>query len=283
MKNATVLLILLLALGPILPAQTVVRYTDATGNIISAGDNVNNALRVNLVAGSASGVTHTDDAAFTVTTDDGVPIFGMFDDAAPDSVNEGDAGVVRMSANRNLYVTFRDAAGNERGANVSAGNALLVDASATTQPVSGTVTVGTFPDNEPFNVAQINGVTPLMGNGVTGTGSLRVTIASDNTAFAVTANHANTTMGHGVTTVTTAGTDVALAGSTAAKYVTIQAQTDNTSWIAVGATGVDATIATGNGVLLAPGDSVTLRVDNLADVFIDSLVNGEGVRYNYQN
>jgi len=47
------------------------------------------------------------------------------------------------------------------------------------------VTIGTFPDNEPFNVAQINGVTPLMGNGITGTGSQRVTIASDNTAFTV--------------------------------------------------------------------------------------------------
>lgn len=35
------------------------------------------------------------------------------------------------------------------------------------------------------NEAQINGVTPLMGNGVTGTGSQRVTIASDNTAFSV--------------------------------------------------------------------------------------------------
>lgn len=32
------------------------------------------------------------------------------------------------------------------------------------------------------NIAQINAVTPLMGNGVTGTGSLRVTIASDNTS-----------------------------------------------------------------------------------------------------
>jgi hypothetical protein len=49
----------------------------------------------------------------------------------------------------------------------------------------GDVDVLTFPDNEPFNVAQINGVTPLMGNGVTGTGSQRVTIASDNTAFSV--------------------------------------------------------------------------------------------------
>ncbi len=37
------------------------------------------------------------------------------------------------------------------------------------------------------NISQINGVTPLMGNGVTGTGSLRVTVASDNTAFSVNA------------------------------------------------------------------------------------------------
>ena len=37
------------------------------------------------------------------------------------------------------------------------------------------------------NVKEINAVTPLMGNGVTGTGSQRVTIASDNTAFSVNA------------------------------------------------------------------------------------------------
>ena len=45
------------------------------------------------------------------------------------------------------------------------------------------VTIGTFPDNEPFNVAQINGVTPLMGAGNTGTGSLRVTLATDQTTL----------------------------------------------------------------------------------------------------
>src|SRR3990167_5037520 len=45
-----------------------------------------------------------------------------------------------MSANRNFYAQLRDAAGNERGVNVTAGNALVVDGSAATQPVSGTVT-----------------------------------------------------------------------------------------------------------------------------------------------
>ena len=54
----------------------------------------------------------------------------------------------------------------------------------TTQPVSGTITTSP-PSNASSNISQINGITPLMGNGVTGTGSQRVTIASDNTAFSV--------------------------------------------------------------------------------------------------
>ena len=93
--------------------------------------------------------------------------------------------------------------------------------------------------------------------------------------------HDITGIGHGVKVVTTAGTDVVLAGSTACKLVIIQAQTDNTSVIAVGATGVDATVATGTGILLYPGEVIVLQVDNLADVYIDSLVSGEGVRYTY--
>ncbi len=93
--------------------------------------------------------------------------------------------------------------------------------------------------------------------------------------------HDVTGIGHGVKVVTTAGTDVVLASSTACKVVIIQAQTDNTSVIAVGATGVDATVATGTGILLYPGEVIVLQVDNLADVYIDSLVNGEGCRYTY--
>lgn len=53
---------------------------------------------------------------------------------------------------------------------------------------SGTVTtVSTV-----TNLAQMNGAALLMGNGVTGTGSQRVTIASDNTAFTVNAAQSGT-------------------------------------------------------------------------------------------
>lgn len=97
----------------------------------------------------------------------------------------------------------------------------------------------------------------------------------------VSADHSTTGIGHGVKAVAAAGTDEALASSTPAKWVCVQAQTDNTGFIAVGATGVDATVATGTGVLLDAGESITLAVDNLADVFVDATVSGDGVRYTY--
>lgn len=90
-----------------------------------------------------------------------------------------------------------------------------------------------------------------------------------------------TGIGHGNKTVTTAGTDVALASSTTCKSVAIQAFSTNTGVIAVGASGVDANVATGTGVALSAGETYLFDIDNLADVFIDSTVSGEGVRYTY--
>jgi hypothetical protein len=67
-----------------------------------------------------------DDAAFTPAVTK-VNMSGFtFDDVAPDSVNEGDAGAGRMSANRNQYVQIRDNAGNERGLNIDANGAIIV-------------------------------------------------------------------------------------------------------------------------------------------------------------
>ena len=94
--------------------------------------------------------------------------------------------------------------------------------------------------------------------------------------------HNITTIVDGVKVVGTAGVDVALSsGSTPAKLIVVQAQTDNTSKIAVGATGVDATVATGTGIILDPGDTMTLPISDLINVYIDALVSGEGVRYTY--
>lgn len=166
-------------------------------------------------------------------------ILSQFDDVAPTSITENQFGNLRMSANRNLYSTIRDAAGNERGANVNASSQLSVSvdntvtvASHAVTAISGGIAAGAIaagatsfvkledaasadadagvpalarrtasPANTSgsdldyevlqmaagrlwtsSNIDQINGVTPLMGNGVTGTGSMRVTLSSDTTA-----------------------------------------------------------------------------------------------------
>jgi len=105
--------------------------------------------------------------------------------------------------------------------------------------------------------------------------------SSNKSLTTIASGAAATGIGDGVKTVTTAGTDVVLASTTACNRVIIQAQTDNTGFIAVGATGVDATVATGTGVLLAAGEALDFNIDNLADVYIDSTVSGEGVRFTY--
>lgn len=55
------------------------------------------------------------------------------------------------------------------------------------QTTPGTTNLVALAANQSVNNTQIGGVTMSVGNGVTGTGSQRVTIASDNTAFSVNA------------------------------------------------------------------------------------------------
>ena len=84
-----------------------------------------------------------------------------------------------------------------------------------------------------------------------------------------------TTVLNGKTSVTTAGTRVTLAGSTACRGVTIKALSTNTGFIYVG----NATVASTNGFQLRAGESCSLDIANLITVNIDSSVNGEGVSY----
>lgn len=122
--------------------------------------------------GGSGGTSMADDAAFTPGTSSVTPMGATFNDVSPDTVNEGDIGAPRMSANRVLYGTIRDAAGNERGANVNASNELQV----------------AFTPNSAVNVAQMNGTAVTMGNGASGTGVQRVTIANDSTGVLATVN-----------------------------------------------------------------------------------------------
>lgn len=165
-------------------------------------------------------------------------------------------------------------------------------------PVAGTISVDTTglatdtkQDTGNTSLANIDTkmdalTTPSDTQPVSGTVTANLS-ATDNSVLdsidTSTASKYITSIGHGVKTVTAAGTDVALASSTACKKVTIQSQTDNTGLIAVGGSGVDATESTGTGIILYPGDSYEFDIDNLSDVFIDATVSGEGVRFTYFN
>lgn len=85
--------------------------------------------------------------------------------------------------------------------------------------------------------------------------------------------------GTGHKAVNTAGTQVALAASTACKKVTIKALALNTKLIYVGI----STVSSLDGFELTKQEEITIYTDNLANIWIDSAVNGEGVSYIYEN
>jgi len=80
--------------------------------------------------------------------------------------------------------------------------------------------------------------------------------------------------------VTTAGTRVQLTAAMAS-IITITAETDNTGNIAVGGSTVVAATGSQRGAILGPGDSITLPVEQISDIYIDSTVSGDGVTYVY--
>lgn len=109
--------------------------TPANSVQVSAAGNLATEILVALPTGANTigGVTtvadEVDDVA--VSVGGGLHMAGLvFDDATPVIVEEGDAGYQRMSILREAYGIVRDAAGNERGANVTAANELNVIATA---------------------------------------------------------------------------------------------------------------------------------------------------------
>lgn len=180
-------------------ALRVTLASDSTG-VVSVDDN-GGALTVDgtVTADAGTGTfttsdtaTQVDDAAFTPATSRVMMVGAEFDDTTPDSVNEGDGGAIRMSANRNLYTTIRDAAGNERGLNVDANGAIGVthttlsvtgggaEASALRVTLASDSTGVVSVDDNGASLTVDNATLSVTGGGVE-SGALRVTIANDST------------------------------------------------------------------------------------------------------
>lgn len=196
--------------------QTAAKGTTPQGNPTSTSVDANTqALDVYVRSAGAGGTSSADGAAYAAGTTGGTPLMLARDDTSPGTLAEDKVGIARGSTRRELYTQLRDAAGNERGANVTAAGALQTDSSGTTQPVSGTVAAtqsGTWtvqPGNtanttawkvdgsavtQPVsgtvtanagsgtfgtNLAQVAGTTTDTNSGVKSAGTQRVVIATD--------------------------------------------------------------------------------------------------------
>ena len=92
---------------------------EVLNKVLNAGED---ALNVDLTAGGSAMLV--DDAAFTPGTSTVQMVGAEFNDSGtPDSVDEGDAGAIRMSGRRELYTQIRDSAGGEVGVQVVTDNA----------------------------------------------------------------------------------------------------------------------------------------------------------------
>lgn len=92
-------------------------------------------LNVICTSGCGSPPATADNTAFSAGTTNVSPTAFVFNNSIT-ALTSGSYGAARVTANRvQLHINW-DAAGNERGANVTAANALVVDGSATTQPIS---------------------------------------------------------------------------------------------------------------------------------------------------
>lgn len=121
-----------------------------------------------------------DNAAFTDGTTRLSPNGYIFDEVAGTALTEDDAAAARIDSKRAQVISIEDATTRGRRTTVSAGGALLTDSSATTQPVSGTVTANLAAGTN--NIGDVDVLTlPVAFN--TGTRSAttqRVTIATDD-------------------------------------------------------------------------------------------------------
>lgn len=94
--------------------------------------------------------------------------------------------------------------------------------------------------------------------------------------------HSIATMVSGSKTVTTAGTRVAFASSsTPMKKIDIIAKAANTGIVVIGDSTVVASAGTRKGIALNAGDVYSFELPDLANLYMDSTVDGEGVEYNY--
>jgi hypothetical protein len=205
--------------------------TTTGGRLAVDGSGVTQPVSIAATVTVTDTSTLVDNAAFT----DGTTRVGMagfiFDEVAGTALTENDAAAARINANRAQIGVIEDGATRARYATVTAANALKVDGSAVTQPVSGTVTAnagtGTFAVSGPLTDTQLRATAVPVSGTVTanaGTGPWPVTDnAGSLTVDAPVGTPLFARLSDGTTALTTTGGRLAVDGSGVTQPVSIAA------------------------------------------------------------
>lgn len=172
-----------------------------------------------------------DNAGFTDGTSKVLPAGFIYDEVAGTALTENDVAAARINVNRATVNAIEDGVTRGRYATVSAANALKVDGSAVTQPVSGTFWQATQP--------------------VSGTVSANATLSAETTKVIGTINVA-ASQTIAVTSATAANTKVEPAGDVAHDGV------DSGNPLKVGAKAISSASAL---TLVASGDRTNVHAD----------------------
>ncbi len=184
-------------------AVTTSAPTYTSGRTSPVSLDTSGSLRVAVVSGSTgnAAASNTGSAVPTQADYSGINVGGTL---------RGQTGVNPSGSIYAGQVDFAAVAGATTSVNngtVDAGTlrvTLASDSTGLVKLATGANTIGALTANQSVNVAQINGVTTLMGNGVSGTGAQRVTIASDSTGTIAATESGTWTVQPGNTANTTA-------------------------------------------------------------------------------
>ncbi len=139
--------------------DTAASSAGTDGDFATLNTDASGRLWVNCGTGCSGGTQFAEDAAHTTADVGTVNLAVRRDTAASGTSADGDYATLNVNSVGRLYATATIDAALPTGSNV----------------------IGALSANQSTNVAQMNGVTVTMGNGASGTGVQRVSLASDST------------------------------------------------------------------------------------------------------
>lgn len=217
-------------------------------------------VQVEIVAGASSGGGDASAANQTA-----VQATAGSDASKATAVQGITGGKAVATSSSNLPTTVDTNSGSKSASTVRV--VLATDQPALTNKILVTPDSVALPANQSVNVAQINGVTPLMGSGNTGTGSPRVTLATDQANLTTPLNVKQAVRATWVTgQVTTSNIAGTLVGANSTRRRCLIKNTDTSITVAIG----PATVSMTTGMLLKAGESMEVTATALIQVIAAS-------------